>query len=144
MHYAVNKLRSSLSRFSKLVKNVLFRSFFTSMCGSQWLCDFILESIQTDCTWPGTLVVGLWKTCRGERVLVVIRFNVTILHLRPYWEKCGLISWTMHKIQSDCSYHYSSLFLEYYNLILLECPDVSARTLQCWFEDACRPQRIRT
>jgi len=45
VHYAVNKLRSSFSRFSNLMKNVLFRSFFTSMCRSQVWCDFIQEGI---------------------------------------------------------------------------------------------------
>jgi len=33
------------------------------------------------------LVAGLHRTCRGERVLVIIRFNVTFLPLRPYCEK---------------------------------------------------------
>jgi len=32
---------------------------------------------------PIILVVGLYTTCRGERVLVVLRFNATCLPLRP-------------------------------------------------------------
>ena len=34
--------------------------------------------------WPITLGAGLYTTCRGERVVVVIRFNATFLPLRPY------------------------------------------------------------
>ena len=33
---------------------------------------------------PITLVAGLCTTCRGDRVLVVTKFNVTFLPLRPY------------------------------------------------------------
>jgi len=36
------------------------------------------------------LVAGLCTTCRGERVLVVIKFNVTFLPLRPYWKNVYL------------------------------------------------------
>jgi len=32
------------------------------------------------------LGAGIYTTCRGERVLVVIRFNATFLPLRPYCE----------------------------------------------------------
>jgi len=35
------------------------------------------------CVWPIILGAELYTTCRGERVLVVIRFNVTFLSLRP-------------------------------------------------------------
>ena len=42
-----------------------------------------------------------------------------LLRLRPDGEKCGPISWTMQKNQSDCLYQYSSLFFEHYNLIIL-------------------------
>jgi len=44
--------------------------------------------------WPINLGAGLYTICRGERVLVVIRFNAIFLPLRPY---CDL-SWTMQKV----------------------------------------------
>jgi len=37
--------------------------------------------------WPIILDAELYTTCPGERVLVVIRFNVTFLPLRPCCEK---------------------------------------------------------
>jgi len=38
-----------------------------------------------DCVmWSILLDAELYATCPGERVLVVIRFNVTFLPLRPY------------------------------------------------------------
>ena len=46
----------------------------------------------TDCVWLITLVTELCRTCRGERVLVVIRFNVTFLPLRPIAKKCAPLS----------------------------------------------------
>ena len=52
-----------------------------------------------DCVWPITLAAGLCTTCPGERVLRVIRFNVTSLALRPRWEKCVPVSWTIQKVQ---------------------------------------------
>jgi len=39
-YYAVNKLRASFSRYWNAVKNVVFRSFCTSMYASQLWCDF--------------------------------------------------------------------------------------------------------
>ena len=41
----------------------------------------------TDCLGLIALVAGHYTTCRGERVLVVIRFNITFLPLRLYWGK---------------------------------------------------------
>jgi len=37
-----------------------------------------------DCVWPIILDAELYTIRPGERVLVVIRFNVTFLHLRCY------------------------------------------------------------
>jgi len=42
---------------------------------------------------PITLFVGLCATCRGERMLVVIKFNVTFLPSRLYLKKCVPVSW---------------------------------------------------
>jgi len=73
-------------------ENVLFLSFCRSMY------NYISgKYASTDLVWPVTLLAGLYTTCRGDRVLVVIRFNVTFLPLRPYWKTCvGLpVSWTI-------------------------------------------------
>jgi len=55
----------------------------------------------TDFVWPVTLFAGLYTTCRGDRVLVVIRFKVTFLPLRAYWKKyVGLpVSWMIQEVQ---------------------------------------------
>jgi len=51
------------------------------------------------CVWPVILGAELYTTCRGERVLVVIRFNVTFLYLwGPITKKCVLFSWKMQKV----------------------------------------------
>jgi len=41
----------------------------------------------TDCLGLITLAAGHYTTCRGERVLVFIRLNITFLPLRFYWDK---------------------------------------------------------
>jgi len=41
----------------------------------------------TDCLELKTLVAGHCTTCRGEWVIVVIRFNITFVPLRLYWDK---------------------------------------------------------
>ena len=53
-------------------------------------CDFRKAYISPDCVRPTTLVAGLCTTCRGERVLVVIKFSVTFLPLTPYWKNVYL------------------------------------------------------
>jgi len=84
-HYAVNKLRSSFSRCSNSVKNIAY-FFVPSLrpCVDHSYGVISGKHTSTDCVWPGTLFAGLCKTCRGKRVLVVIRFNVILLRLRPY------------------------------------------------------------
>jgi len=80
---AANKLRFSFSRCSNAVKNVFFRSFCTPMYASQSWCYFRKCCMQR-------LRVAYNFGCKalyilpGERVLVVVRFNITFLHLRPY------------------------------------------------------------
>ena len=68
-----------------------------------------------DCERPITLVARLCTTCRGKPVLVVIKFNVTFLPLRPYWknvyqfhERCKESNnvWSRALLQSDCLYQY--------------------------------------
>ena len=77
-------------------------------------CDFRKAYIP-DCVRPTTLVAGLCTTCHGERVLVVIKFNVTFLPLTPYWknvylflERCKQSNnvWSRALLQSDCLYHH--------------------------------------
>jgi len=49
--------------------------------------------------WSITLGTSRWKTSRGERVLVVIRFNATFLCLWGFTvKKCVPLSWTMQKV----------------------------------------------
>jgi len=134
-YYAVNKLRASFSQCSNSVTNVLFRSFFTPMCASQSHGVISGRHTSTDGVWLVTLVAGLCRTCRGERVLVVIRFNVTLLPLRPYSEKCVPVSWKMQKVQQRMVTRFDavrlfipvlSLFFEHYNRIWL-CDRVPRR-----------------
>jgi len=66
--------------------SLLFCSFFTSMYAPQLWCDFRRHT-SIHCVWLITSLAELWTSCHGERVLVVIRFNVTFLPLRPYCEK---------------------------------------------------------
>ena len=82
----------------------------------------------TDSAWSITLFAELCTTCRGEWVLLVIRFNVTFLPLRSYCEKNLYLflekSPTMHGCAFWWSlivflYRYSPLFLEQFNRILL-------------------------
>jgi len=40
-----------------------------------------------DCVWPIILDAELYTTCPREQVIVVIKFNVTFLHLRHYCDK---------------------------------------------------------
>ena len=80
-------MRASFFRCSNAVKNLLFRSFCRSMMHHHY--GLISgRHTSTDCVWPITLVAGFYTACRGDRVLVVIRFSVTFLPLRPYWKKC--------------------------------------------------------
>ena len=83
------------------------------------------------------MFAGLYTTCRGDRVLVVIRLNVTFLPLRSYWNKCvGLpVSWTIQEVQQCMVARfdavrlfipYSSVFFKHYNRILL-CDRVPGR-----------------
>ena len=101
-----------------------------------------------DCMWPISLVAGLCTTCRSEQVLVAIRFNATFLRLRPYREKCvGYLFleqckksknvWLRDLMQSDFDFRPWTLQLHFTSWL-------SARALQCYFEDVCRPQRICT
>jgi len=79
--------KASFSQCSNAVKNILFRYFCTSMYASQLWCDFRKAYFQRLFGAYLTLVAGHCTTCRGERVLVVVRFNITFLPLRLYWYK---------------------------------------------------------
>jgi len=75
---AANKLRASFSRCSNLVKNVIFCSF----CMHHNYGVISESHACKDCVRLTILDTELYTTCPGERVLVVIRFNVTFLHLK--------------------------------------------------------------
>jgi len=51
-----------------------------------------------DCMWPLILLAGLHTTCRGDRVLVVIMFNVTFLPWNLIEKKCAPGSWTRQNV----------------------------------------------
>ena len=102
--------------------------------------------------WPIILGGGLYTTFRGERVLVVIRFDAAFLswglivqniYQYHFLERCRNSNnvWLRALMQSDCL--YSSLFFEHYNRILL-CDWVLGRCSVFSFEGVCMPQYFRT
>ena len=72
----------------------------------------------TNGVWLITLVAELCRTCRGERVLVVIRFNVTFLPLRLYREK--MCTCFLKKVQKCMVRRFDAvrLFISIFVLIL--------------------------
>jgi len=138
------------SRCSNAVKNVVLCSFWTSMLHRSYGVTSWRHTCR-GCVWPIYLVAELYTTFRGERVLLVVRFNVTFLRLRPYSEKmctsflerCRKSNnlWLRALMQSDCS--YSSLSFERYNYILL-CDWVLGRCSVSLMACAYRPQHIHT
>jgi len=94
-----------------------------------------------DCVRPTTLVAGLCTTYRGERVLVVIKFNVTFLPLRPYrknvylfLERCkksnnGCALWCSQIVYTSISPYYLNTTTVFY--FVTECPDVSVSLRMC-------------
>jgi len=128
--------------FSNAVKNVLFRSFGTSMYASQLRCDFSKTYIRRLRVAYNFGCRTLY-TFRGERVLVVIRFNVTFVPLRPYCEKmctCFLNdgrSPAIHGCALWCSqivYIRSSLNITTPIYFVTECPDVPYRVARWKFQ----------
>ena len=127
---AENKLRASFSRSSKAVKNVHFGSFCTPCMHNKY--GGISESHSCkDCVWPIFLDAEFHTTCPGERVLVVMTYQVqctcviptleTLLRKNVYLflERCRRSNnvWLPALMQSDCL--YPSLFFEHCNRILL-------------------------
>jgi len=102
-----------------------------------------------DCVWPIILFAGLYTTRRGGRVLLVIRFNVTFLALRPYWEQmCTSFlndaeSLTTYGCALWCSpivyiraYSLNTIIAFYF---VTECSDVAV-----FFGGVCMSQHIRS
>jgi len=127
--------------FSNAVKKVLFRSFCTSMYASQLWCDFRKTYIRRLRVAYNFGCRALY-TFRCERVLVVIRFNVTFVPLRPYCEKmctCFLNdgkSPTIHGCALWCSqivYIRPSLNTTTAIYFVTECPDVPVRVARWKF-----------
>jgi len=79
--------KASFSWCSNAVKNILFHYFCTPMYASQLWCDFRKAYFQRLFGAYLTSVARHCTTCHGERMLVVIRFNITFLPLRLYWYK---------------------------------------------------------
>ena len=79
---AANKLRSSFSKRTVAVKMCFFvRSVLRCMHPH---CGVISRKLQrSGCVWPTTLVAGLSVTCRGWRVLVVIKFIAAFPLMMP-------------------------------------------------------------
>ena len=76
-----NKLRASLN-VQMLLKNFFIPSVHPSVHHN---CGVISGSHAcSECLLPINLDAGLYTTCRGKRVLIVIRFNATFLRLRSY------------------------------------------------------------
>jgi len=80
-----------------------------------------------DCVWPTTLGAGLGTACRGERVLLTTRFNVTFLPSRPYsknvymfFERCTKSNniWVRALTQADCWYSFFKLWTIQLHFIL--------------------------
>ena len=78
---AANKLRASFSRCSNAVKNVLF-FLFVRPCMHHNSGVISGNHARRNCVWHIILVVELYTTWPGERVLVATKFNVTFLPLR--------------------------------------------------------------
>jgi len=88
-----------------------------------------------NCVWPMILGTVLNTTCRGERVLVFIRFNATFQLLRLYYEKtCTCFSKDAESLRtfgcvllvpSDCFYpsYYLNTRIAFY--FVTECSDVA-------------------
>jgi len=132
---AANKLRASVPQSSNAVK-MYFSVPTIRPCMHHHNYGVISERHTCrDCMWPTILVARHYTTCRGERVLVVIRFNVTFLPFRPYCEKiCTSFlndteSLTMHgcalwrsQIAYVCSYSLNTTTVFYF---VTEWPDVT-------------------
>ena len=89
----------------------------------------------TACVWAVTLVAELCTTCSGEGVVVVIRFNVTFLPLKPYCEKmctCFLKScalWCSQIVYTDIRPYSLNTTTAFY--FVTECPEVSVSLRTC-------------
>ena len=123
---AANNLRASFSRCSKAVKMCVYvPSIRPWMYHNYGFTSGRHTCI--DCMWPIILLAGLYTTCRNEGVLVVIRFNVAFLPLRPCCEKmCTSFfndeeSLTTYGCALWCRqlFIFVLIFFEHYNDILL-------------------------
>jgi len=146
---AANKLRASFFRCSNAIKMYFFVPSvrpcmdhnYGGILGSHACKDFV---------WPIILGAGLCTTFRGERVLVVIRFNATFLLMRPYYKYIYIsVSWMMQKIEQRMVARFDAVGLFIFVLIFWTLQQhftfwLSARTLQCLFEGVYTPQYFRT
>jgi len=135
---------------SNAVKNILFRYFCTPMYASLLWCDFRKAYFERLFRAYLTLVAGHCTTYHGERILVVIRFNITFLPLRRHWYKMctcfskDAASLTTYGCALWCSqiiyirtYSFNNTTAFYF---VTEGPDVPVLVWGCVL---CRRQRIR-
>jgi len=95
---APNKLRASFSCCSNAVK---MHFFVPSVCPYMHHKYGVISGRQAcrDCVWLIILGAGLYATCRGERVLVITRFNANSYLWDLIEQKCVPLSWTKQKVQ---------------------------------------------
>jgi len=80
---AANKLRETFSQISDAVKNVLLVPSLSPCMHHNF--GVITGSLACrDCMWTVIVDARLYTTCRGDRVLVAVRFNVTFPPLKPH------------------------------------------------------------
>jgi len=120
------KLRLSFSRCSYAVKNVLFRSFCTTMYASQLWCNFrksCMQRLRVAYNFGCRALCNLpWRaSVSSHQVQCNIPTFETLLRTYKYLflERCRKSKnvWLRALMQSECL--YSSLFFEHYNRILL-------------------------
>ena len=123
---AANKLRTSSSRCSNAVENVLLHSFATSMYASQFWCNFrksCMQRLRVAYSFGCRALCNLlwWASVSSHQVQCNIPTFEVLLQKNVYLllERCRKSDnvWLCTLMQSD--YLYSSLFFEHYNRILL-------------------------
>jgi len=115
---------------------------------AKWCCTKYWPKLSNN-QWPIILAAGLYTTFRGERALVYIRFNATIL--RPYCEKicntllndaeilttCGFVLWCSQIVYIRCCSWNTTTALYF----VTQCSDLAVLFR---FEGVCMPQYFRT
>jgi len=123
---AANKLRASFFHCSNVVKNVLFRSFWTPMYASQLWCNFrksCMQRLRVTYTFVCRALYNLpWRAsiCCHQVQCNIPTFEALLRkYTYLFLERCRQSNDVSLRalMQSDCL--FSSLFFEHYNRILL-------------------------